>query len=121
GRLPLTHVTAAGNTATAGTGVTNGTTSGSITTVGYDAAAALTASTSLVHSISDDAPTTVGPVKVADGATNQAVATQVVTQATFIGNSTAQLATLGDYGGPTKTLALMPGSPAIDTIPVDAI
>ena len=31
-----------------------------------------------------------------------------------VGVATLGLAPLGDYGGPTQTMALLPGSPAID-------
>lgn len=36
-----------------------------------------------------------------------------------IGVASAMIGTLGDYGGPTPTVALLPGSPAIDKIPED--
>ncbi|WP_157592211.1 Ig-like domain-containing protein [Solirubrobacter soli] len=117
GTLTLTHATIAGNTATAGTGSTNGVASGSIATVGYDSAVARTAITTIRQSIvtaaGTSATTTSSPTQVADGTTNLSTFTQTVTGGAYVGTADPQLAALGDYGGPTRTMAPNPGSPVI--------
>lgn len=126
GELTLTHVTIAGNTATAGTGATNGLASGSIATVAYDTAARTPRTTirqSIVTSAGATATYLAAPTLLADGTTNAALYSQGISGPPAYANGTAdpQLAPLGRYSGPTRTMAPNPGSPVINAATVQGL
>ena len=118
GTITLTHVTIAGNTATGGAGATDGLGSGAIATVGYDSSGARNASTTVRQSIITAAGTSASyvasPATVADGAPNLGTFSVGISPARFVGGTDPQLAALGNYGGPTLTMAPNPGSPVIN-------
>ncbi len=112
GTVTLSHVTIAGNTAAGGTGAPNGTAGTALANVAYDRATARTSSVSVLWSAIDGTPQGVTPTATADGGTNLSTQLTVLTSTTVGG--TLDLAPLGDYGGPTATMAPAPGSPLID-------
>ncbi|HET6507051.1 MAG TPA: Ig-like domain-containing protein [Baekduia sp.] len=117
GTVTLTHVTIAGNSATAGVGVTTGLASGAVATVGYDtsgpATAGSTARQSIVTAVGSSAVFGAAPSTVADGTANSAVFSSILSNATYVGTTDPNLAPLGDYGGPTRTMPPNPGSGVI--------
>lgn len=116
GSLTLAHVTIAGNSATAGTGATNGIAQGSVVTLGLDSnpgtprSASANIRQSIVTAVGGRAVWTDNPATVPDGTANFATASS---NADTTGPDDPQLAPLGDYGGPTRTMAPNPGSPVI--------
>ncbi|HEY6890898.1 MAG TPA: Ig-like domain-containing protein, partial [Solirubrobacter sp.] len=125
GSVTLTHVTVAGNTATAGAGATSGSAGGSVATVGYDSAVARIATTTIRQSIVTDAGDTAlytaSPTTLIDGAPNRSTVSQVVTGLAYVGPADPQLAPLGRYGGPTRTMAPNVGSPVIGAATVQGL
>ncbi len=123
GGLALTNATVAGNTATAGGGgiaisgslsLTQVTVEGNTAPSGGGVLAISSSSLLLTNSIiaGSTGPdvTTAGPVTTQGG---NLVQDGSVTGASVI-NANPLLSPLGNYGGPTQTTALLPGSPAID-------
>ncbi|MDA0180350.1 Ig-like domain-containing protein [Solirubrobacter phytolaccae] len=125
GSLTLTHTTVAGNTATGGVGTTSGTGSGSIATVGYDSASPRAATTAIRQSIVTAAGAaalySALPATVASGAANAATAGTTTVAPAFVGSADPQLAALGNYGGPVRTMAPNPGSPVINAATVQSM
>ena len=138
GTATLTDCTIVGNSAGAGGGVldvaladtvtlTNCTVSGNSAGTGggvwiYDGSTLTIGDTIVAGNTGGAAPDIAGPVTTdlgynlidaSDGSSGlTAAGDEVGTAASPID---AELAPLGDYGGPTQTMALLPGSPAIDT------
>jgi hypothetical protein len=129
GKVTLTHCTIAGNTAAAGTGIPNGAADGAVYNLAYgnavETGGATTASSTLVDTIL--AATTGGNDLVSssvDG--NQTNTATVVTDGhdivptssgTISGSpltGSPLLGPLQNNGGPTPTMALLAGSPALD-------
>ena len=121
----LTYVTIAGNTAAGGGGAINGVPGGTICTIGYDSGVVGAATTTIRQSIVTDsgggATSVVQPATLADGSTNRFTASQTIEQPAFVGAADPQLAPLGDYGGPTRTMAPLVGSPVIDAATVGGL
>ncbi len=113
GRLTLTACTVSGNSADLGGGIALPSGANSRATIGDTIVAANAASTSpdIYGTVANDR----GYNLIGDGTGASGVGAagdQVGTAASPID---PLLATLGDYGGPTPTMALLPGSPAIHT------
>ena len=117
GMVTVTGSTVSGNLATYGGGIFNGNSGGSLTAndsiIAGNSFASTGASPDIDGPVADGSGyNLIGDGTGMSGITNASGGNQIGTSGNPIN---PLLAPLGNYGGPTQTMALLPGSPAIDS------